>query len=311
MADNEFDLGEAMGSYEQARADRNFYLSMVQGGTQMASPIAAYLAGVAGVKMAGERAKVQNIEDNIQAQKDATAATERLQKRQDSLRTQLVSIVKGVQDGTLPASVGATMVGHLGKELGINVKQYDAENGKLVYTEGSDQTAYEWDWRESPTAKQQLAIDRLDIAKSREERLAKADERKAELDKIRIQKEQKKLDDLVAGKASSGNTAAETRFLSENKGLFEVVNNPKGMMKNRPIEDRISGYALTNKAGVQNWLRGVKTLSPEAQERLAAITQEVAKQAMFNRLISNEEYQQYVKQEAAQTGASALESFFQ
>lgn len=174
MADNEFDLGEAYSNYEQAKADRNFYLSMVQGGTQMASPIAAYLAGVAGVKMAGERAKVQNIEDNIQAKKDAVAATERLQKRQDSLRTQLVSIVKGVQDGTIPASVGATMVGHVGKELGIRVKQYIPAEGKLVYNEGSDPTDLQWDWRESPTAKEKGIQSRAEqrIAWEREKQQA-------------------------------------------------------------------------------------------------------------------------------------------
>lgn len=154
MADEQFDLGEALGSYEQAQADRNFYLSMVQGGTQMASPIAAYLAGVAGVKMANQRAKVQDIQDDRQAKLDATAAADKAQKRQADLVNQLTSIAKGVSEGTIPASVGATLVGPIGSELGIRVKQYIPEEGKIVYNEGNDPTDFEWDWRENPSVKE-------------------------------------------------------------------------------------------------------------------------------------------------------------
>lgn len=159
MEENQFDLGEALGSYEQAQADRNFYLSMVQQGQQnrgafMASPIAAYLAGVAGVKMANQRAKVQNIEDARQAKMDATAAAEKAQKRQADLVNQLTSIAKGVSEGTIPASVGATLVGPIGNELGIRVKQYIPEEGKIVYNEGNDPTDFEWDWRENPSVKE-------------------------------------------------------------------------------------------------------------------------------------------------------------
>lgn len=174
MEENQFDLGEALGSYEQAQADRNFYLSMVQGGTQMASPIAAYLAGVAGVKMANQRAKVQDIQDARQEKLDATAAAEKAQKRQADLLGQLTSIAKGVSEGAIPASVGATLVGPIGKELGINVKQYDADNGKLIYTEGNDPTDYEWDWRESPTLKEKGLQSRAEqkIAWEREKQRA-------------------------------------------------------------------------------------------------------------------------------------------
>ena len=226
MADNEFDLGEAYSSYEQARADRNFYLSMVQGGTQMASPIAAYLAGVAGVKMAGERAKVQNIEDNIQAQKDATAATERLQKRQDNLRTQLISIVKGVQDGTIPASVGATMVGHVGKELGLRVKQYMPKEGKLVYNEGSDPTDYEWDWKESPSVKERGLTERAE----------KRMEWEAEKQKRGIEGQISVAEKKAAIKKASGETTEKPLTVSDFNRLNPKIDS--FMKADLPFEDQ-------------------------------------------------------------------------
>lgn len=174
MADMEFDLGEALGGYEQAQADRNFYLSMVQGGTQTASPIAAYLAGVSGVKMANMRQQVQDVQDARQAKLDATEAADKAQKRRADLVSQLTSIAKGVSEGTIPASVGATLVGPIGNELGIRVKQYIPEEGKIVYNEGNDPTDLEWGWRENPSVKekglQSRAEQRIDWEREKQER---------------------------------------------------------------------------------------------------------------------------------------------
>ena len=106
MADNEFDLGEAYGAYEQALGDRDFYLSMIQQGNQrqgafMASPIAAYLAGVANVKMAKSREQMQRLQDEKQAQKDAVAATERASKYGNTLGENLDEIDTASNQGDI------------------------------------------------------------------------------------------------------------------------------------------------------------------------------------------------------------------
>ena len=154
MEENQFNLGEALGSYEQAKADRDFYLSMVQGGTQMASPIASYLAGVAGVKMATQREKIQNVEDKRQAENDALAATERLQKRQATIEGQIINIMKGTRDGSLAPGAAAAMLGPLTKELGYNLKKYDADNHQLIYEIPGYADDYVFDLKEAPTTKE-------------------------------------------------------------------------------------------------------------------------------------------------------------
>lgn len=321
MADMEFDLGEAVGGYEQAKADRDFYLNMIDMGRTnkgafMASPIAAYLYGVSNVKMANMRAKAQNIEDQRQAQKDAIAAQEKAQQRATNIDNQIVALVKGARDGSIPASVAATMLGPLMKEKGLNLKQFDADRSVLIGNEPGDTEDFEWDLSEGLTNKGRQAQERIDLAREREARLARGAEDKAKMDAVKLQIQQKKLNDLVAGKANPNNTSAETRFLSENKGLMEVVNNPKGLMKNRPIEDRISGYVLSNKAAAKNWLRGIETLSAEAQERLGSITEQVALQARMNGLISQDEFKKYQRQavkeeqDATASATSVLDSFF-
>lgn len=270
MADMEFDLGEALGSYEQAKADRDFYLSMVQGGTQVASPIAAYLYGVSNVKMANQRAKVQNIEDQRQAEKDAIAATEKAQKRESDLYNQLGTLVKGVRDGSIAPSVGATMVGPLAKELGITLKQYDAARGVIVGRQAGDTEDFEWDWSESPTSKLQQNYyktqNQIALQQQREDRLAKQAETKRKLD-------EQKLEDLRKGKSSTRSSADETRFINENKDLFENVFNPKSaLLKRVALEDRLMRYVGDDTRILQKWLRGVRTLSEDAQERLGEYT---------------------------------------
>lgn len=151
MADMEFDLGEALGSYEQAQADRNFYLSMVQEGTTAASPIAAYLAGVAGVKMANTRQKYQQAMDARQAQKDALEATERLNKRASDLDKQILQVAEGVGNGTIAPGIGAAMMGPLLKERGYTLKNYDTDNNIAVYTDPTDMQDYEFDFNARPS----------------------------------------------------------------------------------------------------------------------------------------------------------------
>lgn len=185
MEENQFDLGEALGSYEQAQADRNFYLSMVQGGTQMASPIAAYLAGVAGVKMANQRAKVQNIEDARQSKLDATSAAEKAQKRAMDLDNQIINIMKGARDGSIAPSAAAGMLGYAMKERGYIPKGYDADNNVMTYGVPGDDQDYQFDLGESETSKSQRELYKLQLAKEKEERQARQGERRLNIEQQR------------------------------------------------------------------------------------------------------------------------------
>lgn len=186
MENNEqFNLGEALGGYEQAAADRDFYLSMVQGGTQAASPIAAYLAGVAGVKMKEMRAQVQAAKDERQAKLDAEAAAEKVQKRRDALQGQIVNIMKGARDGSLAPGAAAAMLGPLMKEAGYNLKQYDADNNQAVYNIPGDSQDYVFDLGESETSKSQRDWYKLQLAKEKEERQARQGERRLNIEQQR------------------------------------------------------------------------------------------------------------------------------
>ena len=148
MPDMEFDLGEELGGYEQAQADRNFYLSMVQGGTQMASPIAAYLAGVSGVKMANMRQQAQDVQDAKQAKLDATEAADKAQKRELELQNQVINIMKGTRDGSLAPGAAAAMLGYIAPELGFQMVSFDADNQIAHVKNVKDGQDYQWDLSE-------------------------------------------------------------------------------------------------------------------------------------------------------------------
>ena len=309
MADMEFDLGEALGGYEQAKADRNFYLDMMHQGQQnmgafMASPIAAYLAGVSGVKMAKMRAKAQDIEDRRQAEKDAIAANEKLQKRRDNLDNQIVALVKGARDGSIPPSVAATMIGRLGKERGMDIKQFDADRGVLIGREPGDTEDFEWDLSESPYSKAQQNYYKtqmtIELGKQREERLAKAAEAKRKLD-------EQKLKDLQKGKTSSGSSSAEIRFIKENQDLFDNVFNPKSALTKRlPLEERLKRYVGDDVRLLDKWIRGVGTLSEEAQDRLGEYTDIIAELAEG---IRNPQGAQLVSNERNTTNKAGTKAF--
>lgn len=250
MADNEFDLGEALGGYEQAQADRNFYLSMVQGGTQMASPIAAYLAGVSGVKMATMRQKAQAIQDERQAEKDAIAATERLQKRQSDLDNQIINIIKGARDGSIAPGAAAAMLGPLTKERGINLKQYDAENQTMIGNVAGDPQDYEWDLSERPS---QLEAGRN---KRAEERIAWEKEKQQR--GIQGQKE------VAAYKKSlgTGGSGQEkyitlSAFNSRHKDVISALGRKARM-------DRLTF------GQIKDFVEGVESLSPKDKEQMEA-----------------------------------------
>lgn len=274
MPDMEFDLGEALGGYEQAQADRNFYLSMVQGGTQAASPIAAYLAGVSGVKMANMRQKAQAVEDARQAKLDATAAADKAQKRRDTLQSQLLTIVKGVNDGTIPASVGATMVGPIGKELGINVKQFDAENGTLVYNEGNDPTDYEWDWRESENSKQSRQAEAVRIKWYEAETKRKAAEARAEADKARAEKAKAEAQAHLTGDSSLNIPRSLKEFIDSNKEVYNALVNPQATSEYSMLTDIERAAKLVEEypSSARNWIKTIQDQPKRIQDDLAEFT---------------------------------------
>lgn len=137
MADNEFDLGEAYGSLQQANADRNFYLSMVQGGNTAASPIAAYLAGVAGVKMATATQQYQQAREAKEQDEDAKDALYRARRHQDNMLGQMRQILTDAGEGKISKGAAAVMLQPVAKELGYRMYEYDPDEGTVSMV-GSD-----------------------------------------------------------------------------------------------------------------------------------------------------------------------------
>jgi hypothetical protein len=163
MADMEFDLGEAMGSYEQAQADRAFYNQMIQQGNTREgaywmSPIAAYLSGVANVKMAQSRAKIPGIQDERQAEKDATAAAERTRKYQQGLLDNLYEVTGAANRGEVDKGAAAAIAGHIIKELGYTPTSYAADKGILGYEDNG--IPYEIDLSQKWVSKKQATAEK-------------------------------------------------------------------------------------------------------------------------------------------------------
>ena len=243
MADNEFDLGEAYSSYEQAQADRNFYLSMMQQGQQnrgafMASPIAAYLAGISSVKMANERAKVQNIEDKIQAKKDATEAVERAKNYSLKIQNNMLDIAKAVNKGEISKGTAASMYGYMVKELGGTPISYDADSGIFTYDIGGEE--YEADLSSQGISKKELEDAKTLRAESRIEW-----EREKQEKAIKAQKE-------LAMIRKSGASAEKSTTLSSFNSSHKDVNAAFGK--------QFKMNRLT-KAQVQSYIEGAEGLS--------------------------------------------------
>lgn len=310
MADIEFDLGEAMGGYEQARADRDFYLSMMQQGNQnrgafMASPIAAYLAGVSGVKLANMRTKVQQVEDAKQAKADAIAATERAQKRFDNLQDNMFKIASAANKGDLSQGAAAAMFGHIVREAGGTPISYDADNGILSYNlKGED---YEVDLKESPTSRGQRELQKLYLQESRDRRAEQAAKDKAAKDALDIELKQLRVNSLRTGNASKGSSQKERDFFANTKEWYESVWNPKGQLKKgQSLYERVEKYVGNDRDKYNAWMNRVSELPEEAQAQLQPFTDIVARygSAKFSDvgpvLTSGE----------SKSGTSALDIFF-
>lgn len=219
MAENDFNLGQAMGDYEKANADREFYLSMIQQGQTnrgafMASPIAAYLAGVAGVKMASMKQQAveaqQAITDEKQKKEDAQRAAEKALERRDNLYNNLYNIAQKARKGELAPSTAGAMGGYIVREMGGKPISFDVDNGLFDFELNGEE--YQLDLNEKPSTAQrgkelQNAIreQNLEAGRVRAEQAKK----KGELD---IALKQKRLADTGSKKDTDAWTTYSTQY---------------------------------------------------------------------------------------------------
>ena len=265
MADEQFDLGEALGGYEQAQADRNFYLSMMQQGNRnqgafMASPIAVYLAGVAGVKMANMREKVQQATDERQAKKDAIAATERAQKRFDTLQNSMFNIAKAANSGEIAKGTAAAMYGHIVREAGGTPLSYDADNGILSYNlKGND---YEVDLSK-------IGLSKKDIEEGKNIRQEKSLKAMSERQERGIQG-QKELaayrKSLGTGSGSQNKYTTLSAFNSTHKDVLSALGR----------ESRMNRLTFGK---IKDFVDGIESLSPKDREQVESKVNDVLKYA--------------------------------
>lgn len=250
MADMEFDLGEALGGYEQAQADRNFYLSMVQGGTQAASPIAAYLAGVSGVKMANMRQQAQDVQDARQAKLDAAEAADKAQKREQGLQNQVINIMKGTRDGSLAPGAAAAMLGKIAPELGFQMVSFDADNQIAHVKNVRDGQDYQWDLGESETSKNQRDWYKLQLAREAEARRERQGNRSLDI-------QQQRANTQAANANKQNQTDPWTTFKEANKDTLDYLQ--------MPIEDAELADMLPRRAAI-DFIAGAEEL-PETRKK--------------------------------------------
>lgn len=147
--EEEFDLSEVVSDATKAQADRDFYLAMATQ-SKATSPIAAYLAGAAGAKAA-------TLQGKLQANKDAQAAADKFTKRRDDLLLNMHAIAR---DKNSNPATKAGMIGLLAREIGLQPKDYDAENNILNVSD-SDGNMMTFDFSEQLGEKEQAAIDKI------------------------------------------------------------------------------------------------------------------------------------------------------
>ena len=169
--EEQFDLSEVVSDATKAQADRDFYLAMATQ-SKAVSPIAAYLAGAAGAKAASMTGK-------LQAQKDAQTAADKFTKRRDDLVFNMHAVAR---DKNINPATKAGMIGLIAREIGLQPKDYDAENNVLNVSDpkGNMMT---FDFNEQLDEKGQAAIDKLNAQIKTEG--AKQEKLRAEAEKTR------------------------------------------------------------------------------------------------------------------------------
>lgn len=251
MADNEFNLYEAISASEKAKADRDFYLSMVYD-RSAASPIAAYLAGVAGAKASQYQSKINEEEAAIQA-------AQTFQKRRDTMLNNFGTILTDIDKGNINPSAAAPVLAPLMKEAGIGtLQQYDADNNTLIYQDpegATKQINFKGISQKDKLAEAKAQAD-IDYAKARTEAT------KAQTDLYRAKAE------AEAKGGGSGNMPSEwAAFERANRRVLDVFS---GETSAYTPEDITNEQLLA-------YLKGVRNLTQA--ERIEGITEQVIAEA--------------------------------
>ena len=211
--EQEFDLSKAVSGQTKAMADRDFYMSMVAQNTPGASPLAAYLAGMAS-------AKASQYEGQIQADKDARDAASKALKRQDTLRDNFYQIMGDVSTGKMQPSAGAMMLAPLANEMGYRMVEYDADRGVATFAD-SEGEEYE------------VTMDQVPDAYKK-----RGEERKEELQGLNVKSKQKDIEykeTLLKNAKEKAQAEADKKvwdtFYKSNKRFFDADSRELGKEK--------------------------------------------------------------------------------
>lgn len=269
MADNDFNLYEAVSANDKAKADRDFYLSMVYD-RSAASPIAAYLAGVAGAKASQYQSKINEEEAAIEA-------AQTFQKRRDTMLNNLGTLLTDIDKGDINPSAAAPVLGPLMKEAGVGtLQQYDADNKTLTYQDPEGMT-------------KQINFKGI----SEKDKLAK-EKTQADIDYTKAKtasEEANRQANIAYTKARTAAAKAQEK-LYKTKATTEAKGGGKGNMPsewpaferaNRKVLDVFSGETeaytpedITD-AQLLSYIKGVKNLTQA--ERIEGITNQVVSEA--------------------------------
>lgn len=171
METEEFNLEEVVSDATKANADRDFYLAMATQ-SKAVSPIAAYLAGAAGAKAA-------TLQGKLQANKDAQTAADKFTKRRDDLVLNMHAIAR---DKNSNPATKAGMIGLIAREIGLQPKDYDAENNILNVSD-ADGNMMTFDFNEELDEKGKAALEKTSAQIKTEG--AKQEKLRAEAEKAR------------------------------------------------------------------------------------------------------------------------------
>lgn len=254
----EFSLADIVSSKEQAQADRNFYLSMAQSGNA-ASPIAAYLAGMASKKAA-------QMSGAEQERKDALLAAQKVQARRDNLINNLKGVFQSAGKREIGADAAATIIGPLFNELGIGkIRQVDMDNNSLVYItpEGEEMEIDFSKWTTPTDIKEQTGKS---LIKEREERIR----RENELQPLR----QKKLEaDIKASEALA--TQRQQNKSGSQKSIIPAMRvsykNIFALKDNKEILANISDQDKYSTSYLQDFISTYNTASQDDKNALLGL----------------------------------------
>lgn len=231
--EEEFDLSEVVSDATKAQADRDFYLAMATQ-SKAVSPIAAYLAGAAGAKVASMAGK-------LQAQKDAQTAADKFTKRRDDLVLNMHAVAR---DKNINPATKAGMIGLIAREIGLQPKDYDAENNILNVSDPQG-NMITFDFNEELDEKGQAAIDKLNA-------------------QIETEGARKKLYESQATKnLRSGSGKQDYLKLPTLKGMPDIKSFFDKRKRGQTTEEAVSRMS---EQAQKTLVKGLRRLSPSDQE---------------------------------------------